>query len=300
MSASKTAFLITGARGQIGRALCEEARARGFEVVGFGRDELDVTDRDALVRAVERTGPSWILNCAAATKVDTCEREPEWAETLNAEVPRMLAAVCKERGIALLHWSTDFVFDGMKEEPYREEDPVRPLSVYGRTKERGERAVLEAGLDRFLLCRTQWVYGPRGRNFPAAILARARSGEPLAVVDDQIGRPSYAPHLASAALDLIHASARGLFHLACGEAMSWYDFARRILDLSGYGGTEIRRIRGEDLDLPAPRPGHAVLDLRKLESVLGRRMPGVEVGLRAWLEASGTEGGDEAGKERIR
>jgi dTDP-4-dehydrorhamnose reductase len=279
-------LFITGSLGQVGRALSSDGAARGHEVVGFDLPELDVTDAQAIAAAIEREQPDWVFHCAAATKVDTCETEVDWANTLNGEAPGYVAAACKAVGAGLVHYSTDFIFDGLKGSHYVEEDAPAPLSVYGSSKLLGEQRVQEAGLDRYYIMRTQWVYGPLGRNFPAAILARAESGQPLKVVDDQVGQPTYAPHLAAMGLDLIASgAASGIYHSANVGEMSWHEFACQVLAATGHGDIEIARCSSEELAQPAKRPGYSVLDTGKLRAAIGRELPSVADGLNEYMRA---------------
>lgn len=283
-------FFVTGSLGQVGRALIELARARGHDASGLDVDGLDVTDRDAVFAKLEEFRPDWVLHCAAATKVDSCESQQAFAEALNADAPRHVAEACKSIGAGMLHYSTDFIFDGLKGSPYVEDDPPAPVSVYGATKERGERAVVERGLERWLVVRTQWVYGPQGRCFPAAILARAHAGEPLRVVDDQTGSPTSSLDLAAASLDLIAAvesgvAASGVYHASASGETTWYDFARAVLDRAGFEDLEIERTTSASLALPANRPTYSTLDCAKLESAIGRQMPSWQSGLDGWFEA---------------
>lgn len=279
-------IFVTGSLGQVGRALLADCALRGHEAVGFDLPELDVTDAGALREAIGAARPDWVFHCAAATKVDTCETETEWANVLNGESPGYVAAACKEHGAGLVHFSTDFVFDGRKGSHYVETDAPNPLSVYGSSKLLGERRVQEAGLDRWYLLRTQWVYGPIGRNFPAAILARAGSGEPLRVVDDQIGQPTYAPHLAAMALDLVERGAEpGLYHAANVGETSWYEFACQVLAAAGLRHLDVARVSSDELKQPAKRPSYSVLDTNKLRAALGRELPRVDEGLSEYFAA---------------
>ncbi|MEZ5989670.1 MAG: dTDP-4-dehydrorhamnose reductase [Planctomycetota bacterium] len=284
-----TRFLVTGAGGQLGRALVE---ALGAEAVGPRSAELDVRDEAALAAALAEHRPAWVLNCAAATKVDRCETEVAWAEAVNARAPGAVARACQAGGAGLVHYSTDFVFDGLAGRPYVEDDPKHPLSVYGRTKSEGEDAVLAAGLERCLVLRTQWVYGPGGRNFPAAILARARAGEPLRVVDDQVGQPTLTLDLADMTLALVAAveagrARPGLYHAADVGPLSWWDFARKVCDRAGFADTPIERIPSEALALPAPRPADSTLDCSKLAAALGRALPTVDEGFERYARTEG-------------
>ncbi len=294
-------MLITGAAGQLGRALAAQATLRGCEVIACDRAALDIGDKDAILRVLARHRPDWVLHCAAATKVDRCESEVEAAERINGEAPGWVALACAELGAGLVHYSTDFVFDGRKTTPYVETDPIHPLSVYGRTKAAGEAAVASVGHKRALVLRTQWVYGPGGRCFPAAILERARSGQPLSVVDDQVGSPTMTLDLAAMSLDLCARhdageAAAGIYHAANDGIMTWYDFARTVLDRTGFEHVKIRRIDSLSLGLPAERPAYSALDTSKLSKALQRALPTVQDGLVRYLRASiecsskGTEG----------
>lgn len=286
--------LVTGAGGQLGRSLVRLASARGHEVAPFTRTDLDVTDGTAVSAVLAEQRPHWTLHTAAATKVDLCESEVAWAEAVNATAPGIVAKACRAAGSGMLHYSTDFVFDGGKGEPYVETDPIAPLSVYGRTKAEGERAVQEAGLERWLLVRTQWVYGPGGPCFPTAILDKARAGEPLRVVEDQRGSPTMTDDLANATLDLIDAAqsgvaAWGIYHAANRGVMSWFDFAKLIVTTAGVDA-EIAAISSDELALPARRPAYSALDTTKLEVAIARPLPSVVDGLIRFLEAGGLTG----------
>lgn len=274
--------MVTGAGGQLGSALTRLLTGRGAAISAHDSG-LDVTDAEAVEAALAPPGgpvPDVLVNAAAYTHVDRCEREPERAARVNADAPRGLARLCRSRGVRLVHVSTDYVFDGDSAHPYLEQDEPAPRSVYGRTKLAGERAVLEAD-PGFLVTRTSWVFG-RGRNFVANVLGQAAactSGEtrPLRVVADQRGRPTYAADLAEGLVALVEWGCRGLYHLANQGEATWWDVARAALDLRGYSELPIERIRTADLDLPAPRPRNSVLDCRKAAAA--------GVVLRDWREA---------------
>jgi dTDP-4-dehydrorhamnose reductase len=274
-------WLVTGAHGQLGTALCEHLAAAGVGVEGVDIEDFDIGDADAVLAALATRRPAGVLNTAAMTHVDRCEREPDLAQRGNADAPALLAKACRDAGIRLVHVSTDYVFDGRGTRPYREDDPTAPRSVYGRTKLAGERAVLTAS-PAFVVVRTSWLFG-RGRNFIAAILdqaAKRRSGEasgPLRVVADQRGRPTYAVDLAAGIWKLVEVGARGLYHVANEGATTWWDLARFCLDEAGCRDLEIQRISTADLQVDAPRPAWSVLDTQKAGSQ--------GVALRRWEEA---------------
>jgi dTDP-4-dehydrorhamnose reductase len=282
----QTHWVIAGCRGQLGHALGRQlAEQAGCEVLAaVDLPEVDVSDPDAVGRLLDGLdrAPDFLINAAAFTHVDRCEREPEAARRANAVAPAVLAEACARVGSRLVHVSTDYVFAGDAERPYREEDVPAPRCVYGRTKLEGEERVRAVSED-FLVVRTSWVYG-RGRNFLAAILAQAearRRGEasgPLRVVDDQHGRPTYAEDLAAGLRGLLERGAHGLYHLTGGgEATTWWELARACLDAGGFADLVVDRIRTEELNLPAARPAWSVLDCSKAEA------RGVR--LRRWREA---------------
>ena len=274
-------WVVTGSRGQLGTALVARLERAGIPVRAADL-EVDIADPEAVARFLDAPPrPKVVANAAAYTHVDRCEREPDTADRANRVGPAVLARACREIGAKLVHVSTDYVFPGAGSKPYAETDPTGPRSCYGRTKLAGERAVQET-CDDALVLRTSWVFG-RGRNFLAAILAQAadrRSGKadgPLRVVDDQLGRPTYAVDLAEGLQRLVEADARGLYHLANAGEATWWDLARLCLDEAGFADLGVERIRTRDLDLPAERPAFSVLDCSKAEA-LG-------IALRPWQEA---------------
>ena len=270
-------WIVMGCRGQLGRASLALLEARRVPAAGVDLPELDVADAGAVKKYLTAFSPApeVVLNAAAFTHVDRCEREPDEAERSNAVGPGVLAEACRALGAKLIHVSTDYVFGGDARVPYREGDPTDPRCVYGRTKLEGERRVLAASAD-FAVLRTSWVFGS-GRNFIAAVLdqaAQRRSGEargPLRVVDDQVGRPTYAVDLAGAVARLVEAGARGLYHVANDGIATWWDLARFCLDEAGFGDLAIERMRTDQLDLPVRRPSWSVLDCSRA-GALGVRM----------------------------
>ncbi len=278
-------WIVTGCRGQLGRALVERLSAAPGQELLSATDlpELDVGDAAAVERLFAElpAAPDVLVNAAAFTAVDRCETELETARRANGEAPGLLADACIRAECRMAHVSTDYVFAGDASRPYREDDPPAPRSVYGRTKLEGEQRVLGVAPE-FLVVRTSWVFG-NGHNFVRSVLAQARarrSGEasgPLRVVDDQHGRPTYALDLAEGLLALLERRARGLYHLANGGVASWWNLARAALDESGFDDLAIERIPTDELALPAPRPAWSVLDCSKAEAI--------GVRLRGWREA---------------
>jgi dTDP-4-dehydrorhamnose reductase len=289
-----TRWLITGNRGQLGHALGQHLAADPSCEIAAAVDlpEVDISNAetvDALFDGFGSAVPDVVVNAAAFTHVDRCEREPEAAQLGNVLAPALLAEACAKRGIRFAHVSTDYVFPGDGQTPYTETDEPAPRSAYGRTKLEGEQRVAAASPD-FLIVRTSWVFG-RGRNFIAAILAQAEkrrvagSSEPLRVVEDQYGRPTYAYDLAEGILSLLSSGATGLYHLANRDVASWWELARATLDEAGYPDLTIDRIRTEELNVDAPRPLWSVLDSSKAEAE-GVALRSWRDALRAYLESS--------------
>lgn len=271
---------ILGARGQLGYAL-ERALAPDHEVRAWGRGELDITDREALTRAIEDGGLDYVVNAAAYTDVDGCETHREQAWAVNAQAPGRLAELCAAREIGLLHFSTDYVFDGTQQRPYRPDDPTHPIQEYGRSKLAGEQGV-QAHHPEALIVRTAWLYGAQGRNFVKTILAAAATRPRLEVVDDQRGAPTLADDLAVTSAFLIGQGVRGVVHATNTGECTWYQFARRILDLRGIK-TPVVPIRSTALTRPAQRPAYSVLDPGALRATGAPPMRSWEDALGAFL-----------------
>ena len=263
-------ILLTGRNGQVGWELTRHLPSMG-QLLSTGRAELDLTDTDAIRRLVRETKPELIVNAAAYTAVDKAESETELAMRINGAAPEVLAGEAKRLGAMLVHYSTDYVFDGTKVGAYVEEDAPNPVSAYGRTKLAGERTIQASGC-RHLILRTSWVYGPRGKNFFLTIGAKARSGERLRVVADQRGVPTTSSFLAEKTLALLAKDARGLLHLVPAGETTWYEFAREIVALAG-SPAEVTPIKSSEFPAAARRPANSVLDNQKATALLGEPMP---------------------------
>jgi len=268
--------LLTGRNGQVGYEL-ERALAPLAEVHAFGREQLDLTDSNAVVARTREIRPEVIVNAAAYTNVDEAERDRGRAMQVNVTAPGLLAAEAREIGALLVHYSTDYVFDGSKTTPYTEDDPPNPQSVYGESKLAGEKAIQSAG-GKYLILRTGWVYGARGRNFLLTILRLARERDELRVVNDQVGAPTPAHAVAAATADVLRAhgaAASGLFHVAAGGQTTWFGFAEAILDLARTRLPHLPRvvpISAVEYAAPAARPANSVLDCAKAATMLGVRI----------------------------
>ena len=255
-------ILLTGCAGQVGTELEKSLSALGA-VDARDRGSLDLSYPDVIRAAVRNARPEVIVNAAAYTAVDRAESEPDLAVEINAEAPRVLAEEAKRLGALLVHYSTDYIFDGRKRSPYVEDDAPNPLSVYGRTKLEGERAVRASGA-RHLILRTAWVYG-EGRNFVSSILAKAAAGEPLRVVDDQRGAPTWSRDIAAKTVEFLRKNLEGTFHVTAAGEASWHEVAREIVALKGLD-RPVAAIPTRDWPTPAQRPPYSVLDNSRLEA----------------------------------
>lgn len=274
-------ILLTGADGQVGWRLRQSLAPLG-EVVALNRAGLDVSDLDGIRSAVREHRPEVVVNAAAYTAVDRAEQERVAAFRVNAEAPGVLAEESRRLGAMLVHFSTDYVFDGAAASPYGEEDAPNPLGAYGASKLAGEEAVQAAG-ERFLVLRTSWVYDSRGNNFARTMLRLAREREELRVVDDQRGAPTWAGALAAATARVLRdgpPEAGGVFHLTSAGETTWYHFARAVLERDPRPGEQICRrvvpISTLEYPTPAPRPAYSVLCNARFTAAFGFRLPSWE------------------------
>ena len=287
-------FLVLGCRGQVGWELMRTLQPLG-RVTGVDYPDLDLTRPESVRPWLDQTRPDVVINAAAYTAVDRAEAEPERARSLNAVAPALLAEETCRLGAWLVHYSTDYVFDGTKPTAYAEDDPPAPLNVYGRSKLAGDQAVMAAG-GRYLIFRLCWVYGGRGQNFLRTMLRLFTTREEVRVVNDQWGAPTWSRHIAEttalALARLLHApdpvAYCGVYHLAAAGVTTWHGFARAIWErvpASVRCCREVVPITTAEYPTPARRPVRAVLDGGKLERVFGLRLPDWETGLRQVLES---------------
>jgi len=276
-------LLVTGSHGQLGRALLAAAARGGLTARGHDVDTLDISDRGAVEAVVGRLRPRAVVNCAAWTAVDDCERDPDLALAVNGTAVGHLAAAAEGVGATLVQVSTDYVFPGTGERPYREDDPVGPLSAYGRSKLEGERLACTA--PDHLVVRTAWLFGRGGRSFVTAIRGQVEAGaELLRVVADQRGCPTFCDDLAAAILALLQRGARGTVHAVNAGATTWYGFAVEIVRRLG-AAVEVLPVTTADVPRPAPRPANSVLDTSRLSALLGQPMPSWQDALGRYLES---------------
>jgi dTDP-4-dehydrorhamnose reductase len=305
-------ILLTGKNGQIGEELASMLPRLG-EVVALSRSQLDLADPAAIQRTIGEVRPRLIVNAAAYTAVDQAEKDEAGARAVNSDAPGVMAEEAKKVGAALVHFSTDYVFDGRKGSPYTEEDPPHPLGVYGRTKLAGEQAVAAAGID-YLIFRTSWIYATQGRNFLLTILRLASQRDELRVVSDQTGSPTCAHEVAHATTSVLETlrgagegspsfgGSPGTYHVSCAGTATWYDFARAILHEAAQapanspflsavtGGRPLARtvhpITTEEYPTPARRPPYSVLSNSRLQNTFGIALPDWRAALHDCFSAS--------------
>lgn len=294
-------ILVTGIRGQLGHDVMEELAKRGIEGFGVNSDDMNVTDAAQVNAVIGTYSPDAVIHCGAWTAVDLAEDEAEAAWAVNAKGTANVAKACAAAGSKLMYFSTDYVFDGEGERPWKPEDPTGPQGVYGRTKLEGEQAVREFLPDRHFICRLQWVYGINGKNFVKTMLRLAESRDRLTVVCDQIGGPSYTRDIAKLAVDMILTDKYGTYHVANTGYCSWYEFARAIFTEAGYkvlppeeneaeatadaAGKQITvlPVTSDQYPAKAKRPHNSRLDTSKLTEAGFEQLPGWRDALHRFL-----------------
>ncbi len=288
-------ILLVGSSGQVGwelqRTLAPLGNLVAASLEGDHGPRVDLADPRSLSRLLQETEPDAVVNAAAYTAVDKAETDCELAHRLNAEAPGQLGALLRDRGIPIIHYSTDFVFSGDAKEPYREDDEPGPLNVYGETKLGGERALAASGANAIIL-RTSWVYGVHGHNFLLSMLRLFREKDELKVVDDQVGAPTWSRMLAEVTAQVLYRVLRGeldvervkgVYHVTGAGQTSWYGFAGAILEASGIE-CNLLPIPSSKYRSPAKRPAWSVLDNTKLKETFGLALPAWELSLRQCLE----------------
>jgi dTDP-4-dehydrorhamnose reductase len=293
-------IMITGGGGMLAYAFGEvlkarEARgAKGARATSLPRGACDIAHPEQVADAFKQHKPTLVINCAAYTKVDLAEKERDAAMACNAIAPGIVADLCRKSGAALVHFSTDYVFDGKTNRPLRPDDPVGPQSAYGQTKLEGERNLQKHAPPHWLVARTAWLYGPNGANFVRTMVNAAKAGKPLTVINDQVGCPTYTFDLAEATLDLLDAGATGVWHVANAGQTSWFEFARAIFEEWNLH-PDLRPTTSEQWKATKPdsatRPAYSVFDLAPLAEKLGRPMRPWREALRAFKTAVDSSGG---------
>jgi dTDP-4-dehydrorhamnose reductase len=280
----KPKILLLGSDGQVGwelqRTLGVVSKVVNTTLTGKGGLALDLMDAKAVTTTIREIQPNFIINAAAHTAVDKAETEIELSRSLNADAPELLGQLATELGAMVIHYSTDFVFSGESDRPYREEDEAGPLSIYGQTKLEGEQRLMATGADA-LVMRTSWIYGNYGHNFMLTMMRLFKERDQLSVVDDQIGAPTWSRMIAEATAQIVHQlymtpkdslPPLGIYHLTAAGETSWYGFAASILEMIG-GSCNIQPTSTDNYPTPARRPAYSVLDNSKLQQRFGLQLP---------------------------
>ena len=291
-------ILLTGKSGQVGAELHRTLPALG-EVIALGRNELDLTSAEAIRTTMRDIKPDIVVNAAAYTTVDRAETEMDLAMAINGTAPGVIAEEAKRLGAFVVHYSTDYVFDGTKNSPYQEDDTPNPLSIYGQSKLAGEAAVRLSGAPYYIF-RTSWVFAARGQNFVNTILRLARERTELKIVDDQVGAPTWARTIAETTLQALKArplDRGGLYHLTATGTVTWFGFAQAILARAKAAHPELRvpqliPITTADYPLPARRPANSLLDNNLLSTTFGLTCPDWAASLTACMREMLSPTGD--------
>ena len=276
-------ILLMGHKGMLGSDLLAQMRLH-HEVIGMDKEEIDITSADDCARAIEDTAPQIIINAAAYTNVDGCEASKEECFAVNAEALKNIADACRLKNIRIIHFSTDYVFNGAGSAPYKEDDNCNPINTYGASKLAGER-YLQTLAQNYIIIRTAWLYGVNGKNFVRTILEKAKTTPRLTVVDDQLGSPTHTKDLAAAVDLLIEKNAQGIFHVTNRGSCSWYQFAVKILQEAEIDNVEVSPIKSDQLSRPAKRPAYSVMSMQKFIQITGKAMQPWQLGLKDYLES---------------
>lgn len=283
---TKMTILLTGANGQLGQCFRQLAAAwPQWQFIFVDIGELDITNRRAVFAFFKKHPVQWCINCAAYAQVDKAESEPELARKVNVDGARNLSAACASMGVPIIHFSTDYVYHGRQNVPFREDDPVSPKAVYARTKLAGDRAVLKAN-PLGMVIRTSWLYSLYGNNFLRTMLRLGAERPAIDVVFDQVGTPTYAPDLAGAVLQIVQkvetgeverAAVAGIWHYSNEGVTSWYDFAKAIFEIKKLP-CRVNAIESKDFPTPVERPPYSVLNKGKIKEIFGLQ-------IRWWRES---------------
>lgn len=277
--------VVIGAKGMLGKDLCATLRQSEIEIVEMDIDEVDISNMSSVLETFEMIKPRTVINLAAITDVDGCESMEDLAFSVNAIGPENLAKASREFGSFLVHISTDYVFDGSKGKPYTESDLPNPIGVYGKSKFEGETRILNTLQHNYLIIRTQWLYGPHGKNFVDTIVNAGRQNPKLKIVNDQHGSPTYSVDLAKAIIELGRLKLTGIFHVTNSGNTTWSNFASKILRTVGMTDVIIENISTEELGRPAPRPLYSVLDNSKFERLTGMKLRNWECAVEEYLSS---------------
>jgi len=277
-------ILLLGHKGMLGSDLLSQM-SHHHEVVGMDVAEIDITSANDCDQAIEDTAPQIVINAAAFTNVDGCETAKEQCFAVNAQAVKNIATACLGKNIRIVHFSTDYVFNGSGKSPYKEADDCDPINTYGASKLAGER-YLQTLSQNYIIIRTAWLYGANGKNFVRTILEKAKTTAKLTIVDDQLGSPTHTKDLAAAVDQLVAKNAQGIFHVTNSGSCSWYQFAVKILQEAGMNDVEVSPIKSDQLTRAAKRPAYSVMSMQKFISTTGKAMQPWQLGLQDYLESS--------------
>ena len=275
-----TKVLLTGSKGMLAHAFLKK-KPKEWNILTTDIEELDITQPARVEKAVRAFQPNIIINCAAFTRVDDCEKEEELAFAINAAGAGNLAESVQKIGAKLVHFSTDYIFDGTKKSPYLEDDPPHPINVYGMSKLEGEENIRKVS-DNHLIIRTQWLYGDGGNHFVKTILKLAKERDSIKVVNDQFGSPTWTEDLADAIIELITKNCTGTYHVVNSGECSWYDFSCQIINEAGLK-TKVIPCTTAEFPRPAKRPPYSVLSTDKVRKILSKTLPDWQMALGKFL-----------------
>jgi dTDP-4-dehydrorhamnose reductase len=277
-------ILLLGHKGMLGSDLLLKLNM-GHEVVGLDKEEIDIVSASECEEVIKEIEPEIVINAAAYTNVDGCETAKDECFAVNAEAVKNIAEACRDKNIRIVHFSTDYVFDGTAKQPYKEDHQCNPINTYGASKMAGER-YLRSLSENYILIRTAWLYGVNGKNFVQTILEKVKTTKKLTVVDDQTGSPTYTKDLAAAVDLLITQNAKGIIHITNRGNCSWYQFAVKILQEAGIHDIDVTPIRSDQLQRPATRPAYSVLSMQKFIQTTGKTMQPWQLALQDYLKNS--------------
>ena len=280
-------LLIIGSNGQLGYDFVEQAKICGHDVIPVDYPQIDICDKASVESCIDTVEPDVIVNCAAFTAVDDCETKIDMAFALNADACGILAAAAQRHGAALVHFSTDYVFDGLASSPYVEGSATNPQTVYGKSKLRGEEMILDSHPNSMIF-RIAWLYGAHGNNFVKTIHKLAAScvseSKPLKVVNDQFGTPTWTVSVCRQTLAMLDRQERGIFHSTSEGLCSWFDFAKEIVAAAGINA-DVQPCTTEEFPRPAPRPQYSVLENARLKAIGANIMPDWQEGFHEFLSS---------------
>ncbi len=275
--------LVTGIGGQLGHDVVRELEQRGQDVVGVGREEMDITDAEKVGEVIRACAPDAVIHCSAYTAVDRAEDEADQCRKVNVDGAKNIAEVCAELDCKMIYISTDFVLSGEGERPWETDDAAGPISVYGRTKYEGETEV-KSRLDKFFIVRISWVFGKNGNNFVKTMLRIGKENGAVKVVDDQIGSPTYTRDMAVLLADMVQTEKYGVYHASNEGFCSWYEFAKEIFRLAGMDEVSVTPITSDQFPAKAKRPFNSRMSKEKLIKEGFNKLPSWQDALKRYLQ----------------